>query len=145
MVTGWAPGATSAHIPLFQVQGCLFFTGTLVCIYLKKSNIHKLRWKSCYVLTHSSSGFSNTNCHRQTTIKLYEVKVFPLAANTGINSTHNTLQAKEGNCYVIYRSGALEMYRVYSRIQYWYRSQCECVSRNNCTSVLGCITKHQCI
>ena len=48
-------------------------------------------WKSCFVLTHSSSGFSNTNCHRQTAIKLYEVKVFPLAANTGINSTpvHN--------------------------------------------------------
>ena len=60
----------------------------------KKSNIHKL--KSCFVLTHSSSGFSNTNCHRQTTIKLYEVKVFPLAANTGINSTPNTqVEAKE--------------------------------------------------
>ena len=60
----------------------------------EKQCIHKL--KSCYVLTHSSSGFSNTNCHRQTTIKLYEVKVFPLAANTGINSTPNTqVEAKE--------------------------------------------------
>ena len=59
-------------------------------------------WKSCFVLTHSSSGFSNTNCHRQTAIKLYEVKVFPLAANTGINSTpvHNEEKPRY-NCWFL--------------------------------------------
>ena len=70
-------------------------------VSIKRSNIHKLRWKSCYVLTHSSSGFSNTNCHRQTTIKLYEVKVFPLPANTGINSTHITLERQRKETVVM--------------------------------------------
>ena len=112
----------------------------------EKQRIHKL--KSCYVLTHSSSGFSNTNCHRQTTIKLYEVKVFPLPANTGINSTPNTQQVEAKYTVAVQTgpSAGVSLCIIFCRVcfstvsEYYYQNQ-QCNTRGVYFQYQQCITR----